>query len=279
MKKFVMVVAVIVAAIAILSGCGFSFGSESGRSGSYTKNGKASDDITVDGKGLSKLIVSNGVGTIDINDAAGDKVEIHYKETIRGIGSKIDEILEQTLVKARVEGETLVVNVRTRDNENEDFWSWLSDHYMGTNVTIDFDIKVPDNLSEFAVADGVGDISLDGVKGKCTVTSGVGDIKLENISLTGDCALTAGTGDISVSTDIAELSGLSIKSGVGKTSLRLPGDSKFSIDATTGVGSIDGNLVQDAKGFVGETLKQDVNGGGARIEIKSGTGDIRINKK
>lgn len=278
MKKIILTAAIIVTAAAILGGCGFSFGSQTERYEAYTKNGKLSDDITVDGKSLRKLTVTNGVGMINITGAKEGNAEIHYKETIKGFGADVDKILEQTLVKARVDGDLLTVSVRTKDGD-EDFWHWLSDHHKGINVSIDFDIKVPDNFNEFTVTDGVGDISFSGREGKYTVTGGVGDIRLENASLADKCTITNGTGNIGISGDIYKLSGLTIKSGVGDTSLRLPEDSKFSIDAATGVGSIEGNLVDSGDGFVGDSLNQDVNGGGAGIEIKTGTGDIKVNKK
>lgn len=205
-------------------------------------------------------------------------MEIHYKKEVKGFGTNIDEIMHQILVKTETEGDELTVSVKVKDNETEDFWHWLSDHYKAMNVSVDFDIKVPENIKDFKVVDGVGDISIEDAKAKIEITDGVGKIKLNNVSLVDECTFTAGTGDIEIDGEIKELSHLSIKSGVGKTNLRLPEDSKFSIDASTGVGSIDGNLVRNGEGFVGDSLVQDVNGGGPDIEIKSGTGDITVDR-
>ncbi len=240
--------------------------------------GNASDDLTVEGKDLSKLIVTNGVGAIKLSKASKDKVEIHYSKEVRGLGTNIDEIMDQILVKTETKGDELTVNVKVRDDETEDFWHWLSAHYKAMNVSVDLDIKVPENIKEFKIADGVGDITIAALKGKAEIADGVGDISLKNVSLTDECTFTNGKGDISIDGDIKELSHLTIKSGVGKMILRLPGDSKFSIDASTGVGSIDGNLISNGEGLVGDSLVQDVNGGGADIEIKSGTGDITVDK-
>jgi hypothetical protein len=226
----------------------------------------------------AEYIVTDGVGAINLSKASGDKVEIHFKKEVKGFGTNIDEIMDQILVKTETEGDELTVSVKVKDNETEDFWHWLSDHYKAMNVSVDFDIKVPENIKDFKVVDGVGDISIEDAKAKIEITDGVGRIKLNNVSLVDECEFTAGTGDIEIDGEIKELSHLSIKSGVGKTNLRLPEDSKFSIDASTGVGSIDGNLVRNGEGFVGDSLVQDVNGGGPDIEIKSGTGDITVDR-
>jgi len=282
MKKLILVVLLVISMISLFAGCTVDLdvpAEHSDGAGSGKQDtGKASDDLTIDGKDLSKLAITDGVGDIKLSKASGDKVEIHYSKEVKGFGANKDEIMNQILVITETNDNKLTIDVKVRDDETEDFWHWLSAHYKAVNVSVNFDIKVPESIKEFKVVDGVGDITIDDLKGKAEITDGVGDIKLKNVSLTDECTFTVGTGDTTIDGDIRELSHLTIKSGVGKTSLRLPGDSKFSIDAATGVGSIDGNLIKNGEGFVGDTLVQDVNGGGADIEIKCGTGDIKVDK-
>lgn len=294
MKKLILVFVLVVSMIS-LAGCTIDLGTPadnsdragsgkqdsdyvSGKGSGNQDTGNASDEFTVEGRELSKLAVKDGVGDINLSKSSGDKVEIRYSKEVKGFGANIDEIMDQILVKTETEGDELTVSVKVKDNETEDFWHWLSDHYKAMNVSVDFEIKVPENIKDFKVVDGVGDITAEDVKGIVEITDGVGSIKLNNVSLTDECSLTAGTGDIAIDGVINELSHLSIKSGVGKTNLRFPEDSKFSIDASTGVGSIDGNLIRNGEGFVGDSLVQDVNGGGPDIEIKSGTGDITVDE-
>lgn len=294
MKKLILIVMLVVSMITF-AGCTIDFGTPADNSdgagsgkqdsvevsdkGSGNQDtGNASDELAVEGKDLSKLKVTDGVGTINLSKSSGDKVEIRYKKEVKGFGANIDEIMDQILVKTETEGDELTVSVKVRDDETEDFWHWLSDHYKAMNVSVDFDIKVPENIKDFKIVDGVGDITVEDAKGKVEITDGVGSISLKNVSLADECTFTVGTGDITIDGEIKELSHLSIKSGVGKINLRLPENSKFSIDASTGVGSIDGNLIRNGEGFVGDSLVQDVNGGGPDIEIKSGTGDITVDK-
>ncbi|HEX2945306.1 MAG TPA: DUF4097 family beta strand repeat-containing protein [Clostridia bacterium] len=281
MKKLILAILLVVSISSLFAGCSIDLDIPSdhvdGASSGKQDTGNAADKLSADGKGLNKIIITNGVGTINLSKGSGDKVEIGYNKEVKGFG-EIDKIMDQILVRTETNGDELTVSVKVKDEESEDFWHWLSAHYKAMNVSVDFDIKVPENIKEFDIADGVGDITLDYIKGKVDIKDGVGDINLTNVSLADECDFTSGTGDISVDGEINELSHLSIKSGVGKTSLKLPGDSKFSLDASTGVGSIDGNLIKNGEGFVGDSLVQDVNGGGPDIEIKSGTGDILIDK-
>lgn len=239
-------------------------------------DGKTSGGFTVDGKGLERLEVRNGVGAIKVSESRGENIEIYYKKEVKGSGAEVKEVAGLILVDAKAEGSGLLVEVRKRDDVTKDFWQWLSENYKALKVSVDLEIKVPENITEYAVRDGVGDISFSGVRGKMNVVAGVGAIRAENVFLTDQSSFTNGTGDISIDSDIKEASALEVQTGVGKISLRLPKDSKFSIDAKTGVGNIKGDLIDNGEGFVAEGLKQEVNGGGTDIRLRTGTGDITV---
>ena len=162
----------------------------------------------------------------------------------------------------------------------DDFWQWLSNKYESINVTVDLDIKVPNNIKIFTVKSGVGDITIEELKGKLSAISGVGRIKINNFTLMGECEIASGTGEIVIDCDITEAESLNAKSGVGSIDVRIHKDSQFSLDATTGVGSIKGNIIEPNKdAFVGDTLVQDINGGGMKIKLTTGTGNITVDKK
>jgi DUF4097 and DUF4098 domain-containing protein YvlB len=88
-----------------------------------------------------------------------------------------------------------------------------------------------------------------------SVRTGSGDISAEG-ELTGDWTLHAGSGGISV---------------------RLPSEAGFDLDAHTSSGEIHTGLPITVQGSIGRgDLRGKVKGGGMRLELRTGSGDITI---
>lgn len=274
MRRFLGIIIAVVFAALLLSGCSYNF-SRSFTGGSSTDTGNSS----IEGAGINELEVLAGVGTVTVSKGPGSDVDVRYEKKVRGSSSYVKEVAENIIIDTKKDGDKIIVEVRSKDDDSKDFWSWLSSKYKNINVSVDLDITVPGNIAVFTVSNGVGDITINDVKGRMVINSGVGEIKLRNVAMTGNCVVNNGTGDITIDGDISEMSDIDIQTGVGEVNLRFPEDSKFSIDATTGVGDISGNLLNgDFSGFVGGTLKQDINGGGASVTVDAGTGDIAVNR-
>lgn len=273
MKRILCMMIVVVFSAVLLSGCSYNFSTDFSN-GSSTDSG----DTSMEGSELTELEILAGVGKVTITKSTGSKVEIHYDKNIRGFSKDVKEVSDQISIDTETSGEKLIVSVTTKDTDGKDFWQWLSSKYKNINVSVDLDIKVPENINTFTVNDGVGDIKLNDVKGKIVVNNGVGSIKLDGVTMVDTCEINNGTGDITVNANIDDVSSLKVLTGVGRIAIKLPEDSKFSLDALTGVGKIDGNLIKNSDGFVGEALKQDVNGGGTKVKVEVGTGDISISK-
>lgn len=194
----------------------------------------------------------------------------------------MEKVAEAILVDTEVSGGRLTVEVRSADANEQDLWQWLSDKFKGINVSVDLDIKVPDNMKDFEVSNGVGNIIIADVEGSFEVNSGVGTVTLRDVAMRGDCKIDNGTGDINIEASADELSKLRALTGVGDIRVVLPEDTKLSIRATTGVGDIKGSLIDNSNKesfVVSDSLKQDINGGGADAKIETGTGSINIAKR
>lgn len=279
MKRIICALAILAVVMTLFTGCQYSFDTDFDFGGSVG-NSNQTGETTMDASGLKELKVDVGVGDITILKSSDQNAEIKYKKNIRGNSEYVKEVAESFQVVTEAVGDKLVVEVRTKDGDSKDLWQWLSSKYKNVNVSVDIDIKIPDNIEIIEVNDGVGDIEIKDLSGKYNVASGVGSVKMKNVFMEDRCVITTGTGDIDLDCDIGEAEGLSVQSGVGSIVIRLPKDAGFDLDAAAGVGAIKGSLIIPNKdAFVGDTLKQKVNGGGFDLEVTSGTGDITIDKK
>lgn len=277
MKKLACFIIVIVLSVVMLTGCRYFDSFEEVRI-----NNAISDDISIEGSKLDKLEINNGVGDIMVSKGSGEDIEIHYDKKIKYTHEDVEKVAEAILVDTEVSGGKLKVEVRSADANTQDLWKWLSDKFKGVNVSVDLTIKVPENMEDFEVNNGVGNVTIEDIDASIEVTSGVGDVTLRDVAMCGGCKINNGTGDINIEASADELSRLSTLTGVGNIMLMLPEDTKLSIKATTGVGSIKGSLIDNSKKesfVVGSSLKQNINGGGAAAKIKTGTGNISIDKR
>jgi hypothetical protein len=140
------------------------------------------------------------------------------------------------------------------------------------------------------ISTGGGNIKLDGATGKVEANTGGGNIELKNIK--GSIEANTGAGNI-----IAELSpdgknNSKLNTGVGNITLYVPESAKTTIIATASdfkwgdsakdsdsiKSEFESNIVtQNRKGNTFESVYE-LNGGGSRIELNVGIGEISIKK-
>jgi len=98
-------------------------------------------------------------------------------------------------------------------------------------------------------------VELSGVKGAVVARAGSGDIRAEG-EATSDWRLHTGSGGVTV---------------------RLPSEAAFDLYARTSSGSISVDQPVMLEGTVGRhELRGKVRGGGTRIELETGSGNIRV---
>jgi hypothetical protein len=110
------------------------------------------------------------------------------------------------------------------------------------------------NPSSTKAETGSGSIRLNGVQGPLKANTGSGDIEIQG-QPTSDWKLETGSGSITLTT----------------------GSSRFSLDASTGSGSIHSDPPISTHGSLEKHhILGDINGGGPTVRIETGSGDIRI---
>ncbi|MBT9330174.1 DUF4097 domain-containing protein [Acidipila sp. 4G-K13] len=176
------------------------------------------------------------------------------------------------------------------------------------NISIDYDVTTPRG-SELEANSGSGDLRLLNLGGPLRANTGSGEI--EASGLTGRVALQTGSGDIHAEMHAANdvkaqtgsgsihLQGVQgalytqtgsgdievngqpttnwkLQTGSGSVTLNV-GNAKFSLDASTGSGSVHSDPPISTHGSLEHHhIMGDVNGGGPTVRIETGSGDIRI---
>ena len=140
------------------------------------------------------------------------------------------------------------------------------------------------------VSSGGGNIILDGATGKVEANTGGGNIELKNIK--GSIQANTGAGNITAELNPDGKSSSDLTSGVGNITLYIPESSKATIIATAndfkwGDSQKDSesiksdfesyNISQNRRGNTFESIYE-LNGGGSKIELNVGMGEIIIKK-
>lgn len=151
-------------------------------------------------------------------------------------------------------------------------------------------IKVSTVSGSADISTGGGNVILDGATGKVEVNTGGGNIELKNIK--GSIEASTGAGNITAELIPDSKSSSDLNSGVGDITLYIPESSKATIVATAsdfnwGNSRKDSdNIKSDFESYNISQLRRgntfeaiyELNGGGSKIELNVGMGEIRIKK-
>jgi hypothetical protein len=140
------------------------------------------------------------------------------------------------------------------------------------------DVEAREVAGTFTAEAGSGNIRLDAKGGDVHVHTGSGNVELRGIS--GGLQAETGSGDVSVVG--VQTGAWEIRAHSGNVDLELPNDAAFDLDASTGSGEvivgrpvtmiIQGRLQEARRSVNGK-----VGGGGPRLTIHTGSGDVHIN--
>jgi Putative adhesin len=140
------------------------------------------------------------------------------------------------------------------------------------------DIEAQEISGPFTAEAGSGNIRL-GEKGEGEVRIRTGSGNIEVRGVRGPLWSESGSGDTEISGAI--VGGWEIRTGSGDVDLRPPGDAAFDLDATTGSGKILTDrtvsiVVQGDLRKTEQTIRGKVAGGGPRLSVRTGSGDVRL---
>jgi len=158
------------------------------------------------------------------------------------------------------------------------------------------DMRLANLAGEIRLQTGSGNVRAHDISGPVRGGAGSGDIQVDETG-SGDIDLHTGSGNITVrgiqggfradagSGDITaegtHTSAWQIRTGSGNVHVRLPGNSAFDAEITTGSGTIDVDspIEMTVQGRVQESRKSirgKVRGGGPLLSVRTGSGDIHI---
>jgi hypothetical protein len=246
------------------------------------------------------LYVSTGSGNINVHPGDGNQIHIvghvHAGWSAFGdVDGKITKIVDNPPITQ--EGNTIKVGLS-------------NDHDLFNNISIDYDVTVPadvalnlhsgsgdvtvDHVGRYlSAASGSGNVRAHGIHGPAELSSGSGDIELDqdgpgdvktrsgsgNIRVHGfNGGLTARTGSGDVEADGKLTSAANLASGSGNVVMHLQPDAHFNLEASTGSGDI--RIRFPGAPEQGENsrhhLTAPINGGGAPLEVRTGSGNVEI---
>jgi hypothetical protein len=246
------------------------------------------------------LYVSTGSGDITLHASSDNQIHIvghvHAGWSIRGdVQARIDRIRANPPIVQ--DGNT----VRVGES---------NDHELFNNISIDYDITAPAGVAlnlhsgsgdvevehvgrYLSAASGSGNLRAHGIGGAADLGTGSGDIDLD-LTGSGDIKVKTGSGTIKVhglnggitarsgSGDIeadGHLTGAAnLSAGSGSIKMHLAPDTHFNLEASTGSGEINVNFPGAPKQGDDSRhhLTASINGGGAPLEARTGSGDIEI---
>ena len=257
-------------------------------------------DRTLTVSGQSDLYVSTGSGNITIHPGDGNQIHVvghvHAGWNVFGdVDGKITKIVENPPITQ--EGNTVKVGLS-------------GDHDLFNNISIDYEVSVPADVA-LNLHSGSGDVTVDhagrylsassgsgnvrahGIHGPAELSSGSGDIDLEqdgpgdvktksgsgNIRVHGfNGGLTARTGSGDVEADGKLTAAANLASGSGNVVMHLTPDAHFNLEASTGSGDL--HVRFPGAPEQGENsrhhLTAPINGGGAPLEVRTGSGNVEI---
>lgn len=157
------------------------------------------------------------------------------------------------------------------------------------------DVRMENVRGAVEIVDGSGDVMLQSVGGRVRVTTGSGDIILKSpgdavtlhngsgdIRVTGaaaDLRARSGSGTLSVSGAPATGSYWELRTGSGDVNLRLPSDASFRLFASTRMGDVRSDLPWTVLERSRHELRAVLGQGAARVEVQTGSGDVRLTRR
>ena len=215
-----------------------------------------------------RFSLSNVNGSVVVTGGPGDSVEIIATK-------KADNQKDLDKIEIEVTHSADEIVVETELGESNHWYS------RGNNSgSVKYEVIVPTGTRLDSVETVNGSVNISGVSGKVVAESVNGDLDVSDLA--GDVGLSTVNGSIE-----AEFSRLEDQQRVkmetvnGRVTINLPENANVDINADTlngGINAKDFGL-ETEKGFVGSDLTGKIGDGGARLNIDTVNGSIKIRRK
>ncbi len=253
-----------------------------------------SQEYTQDKAEGEELKVKTNAGNVDITKNNGSGIIVNADKKVRGTSEEAKKtILENMIVSLEKSGDRLEVVVKTKDGK--DFWDWQKENYRTYQITINYDIEVPEGVKSLNISTGAGNVNVESLAEKVKISTGAGNITINEMtalfdlstgagnidisgsSAKGDCKLSTGAGNVNFEGNIDSVDEFDASTGMGNLDFTVPGETKMSLEASTGVGALSGSFVrtnEDSK----FRYKGDINGGGPSVKLSTGVGNVAVDE-
>lgn len=141
------------------------------------------------------------------------------------------------------------------------------------------DVSVSVAARELYANSGNGDVRISQADGPVKAASGNGDVIIKTSR--GPVTASTGNGDVHVEMDrLSDDSDMEFSSGNGDVIVTVPSDLKADLTASTGNGRIHTDLPIQVMGEISKhRLRGTINGGGRRLRMSSGNGEIELRRR
>lgn len=248
-------------------------------------------DKTVPLRSGSEVRLSNANGAVTLEAWDRPEVQIEAEKQVKA-GS--DETARKLMGQIRIEVANTPSGLRieTRLPKREE-GGILAQLFNGGGVSmgVSYKIHVPRQVA-LDVEGSNGGIAVTGTRGNAHLRTSNGGLTVRQVS--GDMILDTTNGGITVArsagslkaettngaidAELTDLSSgdLSLESTNGGVAVRLPRDARLSVDAATSNGGVRSDFPVEGERAGRRSLKGEINGGGARLFIRTSNGSVSI---
>ncbi len=283
MKKNILAVSITLALL-LTTACSLNVGGDrlnfSGNV-SYDKGTTLTEEQNVarNAAEVEKLEISDTAGNITVKTTTSGDISIKAIKKVKGTNEETKkEIMENIDIVVEENGNSLSVHPSTRDGKKDDLWKWVGQLYKGSEVTVDFELEVPENIKVYTVDSNAGNIAFEDVNGEIGIKSNAGNVDLTGISLEGSSDIQINAGNINLDADISKASKLSVVNTAGNVKLSLPANSAFDLTAKLTAGNISGSFLSGTHIISGKITKK-INEGGTDVNVTTVAGNVTIDSK
>jgi DUF4097 and DUF4098 domain-containing protein YvlB len=255
-------------------------------------------DKTLHVNGAPSLTIGTGSGYVHVSPGSDNEVHIvghvHANHGWGDWGSP-EERVKEVVANPPIEQSGNIITVGKHTNYHNVSIDYEVTTPRGTTLDASSgsgDLKISNLGGSLKASTGSGSIEANGLSGRVTLETGSGDIRAEMSSapdvkaetgsgsirlqgVTGGLFAETGSGDIEIGGQPG--SNWKLETGSGSVTLNTGSGARFTLDATTGSGSIHSDPPLTTHGSLEKHhITGDINGGGPTVRVETGSGDVRI---
>ncbi|QNU68162.1 hypothetical protein EHE19_006975 [Ruminiclostridium herbifermentans] len=287
--RSILAITLLLAMLSLTAGCGvringreYEFFSAGGKDKSNLISeigSQASDEFaaSVDRENAEKIVLHNDAGNIIVKKSEDSQIKIEADKKARG-ASQNDKNTVLENMNIVIERDGNVIKIVAETNNKKDFWDWLKDEYKAFQATIDYTISLPEGIKAVDISTGAGNVEVDDLSTELKLNTGAGNIDIDEVISLGKNEISTGAGNIRFDGNIYDIESFKVSTGAGNIQFKVPEDTRMSLKANTGIGVLSGSFIKKNSN-IKLSFDEDINGGGPKVELKSGVGNVEVDER